>query len=184
MNRLWTLMQDDHDAIWRILDQLTGGSAIPEPDTAKQRRLARHLVSFQSAHELAEELSVWPMVRKRCPEGKELIDTALKQESELKWALNELEHISPGSQEFTQCANTVAGLNRTHLSYEQNQIWPRLEDRLTERDTAQLVRQWQVARRTTPTRPHPHLPTHPAVLRTAGRAMAMMDRARDALIRR
>jgi hypothetical protein len=184
MNGLRTLMQDEHDAIWRILGQLTGGSGAPEPDTTKQRKLARTLVGLQSGHELAEEQLVWPMVRKRCPDGGKLVGTALEQERKLKWALNELAHTSPGSQEFAQCVNTVAGLNRTHLSYEQNQIWPRLGDRLTARDAALLARQWRSVRRMTPTRPHPHLPSHPAVLRTAGMAAAVVDRARDALIRR
>ncbi|MEV8066547.1 hemerythrin domain-containing protein [Streptomyces sp. NPDC085995] len=181
MNRLWTLVQDEHDAIWSLLDELTGGSGRPEGEIKAQREQARELVALQSAHEVAEELVFWPAARRLCEHGDDLVITALEQESEVKWALNELVHISPGSQEFRECVNTVAGLNRTHLSCEQNQIWPRLEDRLSSRDAALLARRWRGTRRRTPTRPHPHMPTHPAALGTVGLAAAAMDRVRDAV---
>ncbi|WP_225840223.1 hemerythrin domain-containing protein [Streptomyces sp. NK08204] len=184
MTRLWSLMQDDHDAIRGVLDDLTGGSSTTEPDVGEQRRLARGLVALQSAHEITEELVIWPAVRALCPDGDSLVATALAQEHETKRALHELAHLSPGSQEFTQCVNTVAGLNRTHLSYEQNQIWPRLDDRLTARDAARLARRWEAARARTPTRPHPHLPARPAVLGTVGVAAGAVERLRDTVGRR
>jgi hypothetical protein len=178
VNRLRSLLQDDHDAIQCLLDDLTG---TPDPDTGRRQRLARRLVALQSAHELAEERVVWPAVRRLCEDGGTLAGTALAQEGEAKRALDELARLPSGSPEFTACVHTVAALNRTHLAYEQDQVWPRLETRLTERDDARLARQWRATRRHTPTRPHPRLPAHPAVLGTVGTAVAVLDRARDAL---
>ncbi|WP_142144371.1 hemerythrin domain-containing protein [Streptomyces sp. SLBN-31] len=161
-----------------------GGSGTPEPDTGTQRRLARRLVALQSAHEFAEEIVLWPAVLRHCPAGDALVTTALEQERQLKRTLEELAHISPGSQEFTQCVNTLAGLNRTHLTYEENQVWPRLQDGLTARDTVRLARQWSGARRRAPTRPHPRLAARPVVLGTVGLAVAVVDRTRDGLTAR
>jgi hypothetical protein len=184
VSTVWRLLQDEHDRIWALLAEISGGAGRPRPEPARQRRLALGLVGFQSAHELAEEAVVWPVVRRRCAEGDELVTEALAQECVLKRALNELRRLSPGSQEFTECANSVAAENRTHLSYEQNQIWPRLADALDAAEAQRLAARWQAARRRAPTRPHPHLPARPWVLATAGSAAAAADRVRDAVTRR
>ncbi|MHC3475372.1 hemerythrin domain-containing protein [Streptomyces sp. 7R007] len=181
MNRLWSLVQDGHETVWRVLDRLTGGCRVPQANARAQRRLTRRLVGLQSAHEFAEEVVLWPAVRRRCPDGDVLLAAALEQERQIKRTLNELAHVSPGSQEFTQCLHTLAGLDRTHFTHEQNQIWPRLEDRLSARDAARLARQWRAVRRRAPTRPHPHLPARPAVLKTAGLVVAVADSIRDGL---
>ncbi|WP_432155279.1 hypothetical protein [Streptomyces sp. bgisy153] len=118
-------------------------------------------------------------MRRLCEDGEALVEAALAQEHEAKRALNELARVSPGGQEFTECVNTVAGLDRGHFSYEETQIWPRLDDRLTARDAALLARRWETVRRRAPTRPHPHLPARPEVLGTVGGATAVLDRARD-----
>ncbi|MBA5223752.1 MULTISPECIES: hemerythrin domain-containing protein [Streptomyces] len=186
MNRLVNLLREDHDALWRLLDDVTddtdttdatGGPARdPVP-----RRPARRLVALLSAHELAEERVVWPAVRRLCEDGDALARTALAQEDEAKRALRALARLPSGGPGFTACLRTLAGLTRAHLTYEQEQVWPRLESRLTERDDATLARRWRAARRRAPTRPHPWLPARPAVLGTVGPAVAALDRARDAL---
>jgi hemerythrin superfamily protein len=181
MSRLWQLLHADHDAIWELLDAITGGSAEPPDDPGRQRRLARQLVRLQSAHEFAEERVILPLVRRHCPEGDELAGNLLEQESKLKRALNELYHLTAGTTEFEECVNTVASENRNHLVYEQNQLWPRLDDALSDQQLTQAARRWVVVRRGAPTRPHPHIPVRPWVLSTAGRVVSARDRAADAM---
>ncbi|MFE0764196.1 hemerythrin domain-containing protein [Streptomyces smyrnaeus] len=176
MTGLLAALQEEHGAIWKLLNSLTGGAGAPEPDTTAQRHLAQQLVALQSGHEFSEELVVWPAVRRLCAHGDELVRHTLGQERALKRALNELAHISPGSQEFTDCVNTIAGHNRSHLAYEQNEVWPRLSDSMSDADAEQLARQWAATRRRAPSRPHPHLPTHPSLLGPAATAVAAFDR--------
>jgi hemerythrin-like domain-containing protein len=183
MNDLWAALEAEHDAIWRLLDRLTDGPADP-PEPQQQRRVARQLVAYQSAHELAEEMVLWPVVEQRCTDGAALVAAALQQEHQLKLALHELDHLSATSEEFTDCVHTVAALERTHLSYEQNQIWPRVHDDLPPEEIAELLRHWHAVRPRAATRPHPHLATRPAVVRAAVPVLAAADRARDALRRR
>jgi Hemerythrin HHE cation binding domain len=181
MTRLWRLLQADHDVIWDLLDDITGGSAAPLHDPKQQRRLARQLVCLQSAHEFAEEAVIVPLVRRHCADGAELVDEVLQQECVLKRALNELYHLAAGTTEFEECVNTVAAENRTHLTYEQNQVWPRLADAVGERPLDRAARRWSAARAAGPTRPHPHLPARPIVLRTVGAGLAARDRLADTL---
>jgi hemerythrin-like domain-containing protein len=178
---LWDLLQADHDTIWDLLDRITGGSGEPPHDPKEQRSLAQQLVRVQSAHEFAEELVVLPLVRRLVKDGDEIADEALQQECLLKRALNELYHLSAGTTEFEECVNTVAAENRNHLTYEQNQVWPRLADVLGSGQQDQVTRDWAVARHTMPTRPHPHIPADPRVLRTAGVLLGRRDRAADAV---
>jgi hypothetical protein len=177
MNQLVSLLQADHDLIWQLLDEIIGGPS----DHQQQHALMRRLVAVQSAHEFAEEAVVWPLVRQRCSDGDAIIDRALQQECMLKRQLNELYHLRPGTQEFDEGVNAVAAENRTHLSYEQSQIWPRLEASFSGADADAASLAWTAARSAAPTRPHPHLPTRPSVLRALGRALAARDRFADAL---
>jgi Hemerythrin HHE cation binding domain len=175
VNELWTTLEAEHDEIWRLLDQLTGGNADP-PDAKQQRRIAKRLVAYQSAHELSEEAVLWPVVRTRCRDGDELVSELLHQEREVKLALHDLDHLSGGSEEFVDCTHTVAALERTHLSYEQNQVWPRLSDALSPAELGELTQRWTAMRRRAATKPHPHLPPRPAVLRAAMPMLAALDR--------
>ena len=178
---LWRVMQADHDLVWDLLDRLTGGSGQPHGSPAEHRSIAKQLVALESAHEAAEELVIWPAVRRLCPDGEDLVFEASSQERQAKRALNELNSMKAGNTEFDECVNTVASHAREHITYEQNQIWPRLADHLTDPDADLLAARWVDARRRGPTRPHPHTPPVPWILGTHGYVVARIDRARDAL---
>jgi hemerythrin superfamily protein len=182
VNPLVAALEADHDLIWTLLDQITGGSDKTPTDHKQQHELMRQLVAVQSAHEFAEEAVVWPLVRQHCADGDEVVEQALQQECMLKRQLNELYHLKPGTEEFDEGVNSVAGENRTHLSYEQAQIWPRLDSSLSEADLSAATRSFTAARRAAPTRPHPHLPARPAVLNAVGPVLAARDRLADAVV--
>ncbi|HEY3942757.1 MAG TPA: hemerythrin domain-containing protein [Acidimicrobiales bacterium] len=180
MNDLWRVVDADHDLIWGLLNRLTGGPAAREGTPREHRRTAKLLVAVESAHEAAEELILWPRVR-RCPGGDQLVEQARHQEGEAKRALNELEHISAGNQEFDECVQSLAGMAREHIAYEQNQIWVRLDEQLRGDEPGLLAAEWLAARRTGPTRPHPHVPALPGILGSVGLLVAKADRTRDRL---
>lgn len=93
--RLWQVMQADHDLVFDLVKGLTGGAGRPGGTLEQHRDLARRLVALSSVHEAAEELVIWPEVRVRCREGDELILEATSQERQAKRALNELRRIKP-----------------------------------------------------------------------------------------
>lgn len=179
--RLWTVMQADHDLVFDLINALTGGAGKPQGSLDEHREIARQLVSLSSVHEAAEELVIWPEVRRRCKDGGELVLEATSQERQAKRALNELNRVKPGNSEFDECVNTVASEARSHITYEQNQIWPPLADQVSDEDAERLAGAYLAARSKAPTRPHPHTPPVPALLGSVGLVMAGMDRARDAL---
>lgn len=181
MTRLWATMQADHDLVWELLNRLTRSHPQYEESAGRRQQTAQQLVALESVHEAAEEQVIWPAVRRHCPDGDDLVDEALTQEHQAKLALNQLRRLGAGSQEFAQCVSTIASHARTHISYEQNQIWPRLADGLADEELDALADRWRSARAAAPTRPHPHTPPVPFLLATAGKVLAGGDRLRDRL---
>jgi hypothetical protein len=68
----------------------------------------------------------------------------------------------------TTLADCPAG--REHIAYEETSVWPELRKALSAEEADDLG-----------TRPHPHTPPKPGLLKTAGRAIAAADRVRDAV---
>lgn len=184
MTRLWSVMQADHALVWELLNQLTGGKGDPGGTPRERRRTAMRLVALESVHEVAEEVVVWPAVREHCRDGDQLVVEVLAQERRAKRAVNELAHLSPGTEEFMACVHTIAGLARAHLSYEENQVWPRLADAVRGADLDRMAEQWGIVRRAAPTRPHPHTPPDHRLLAAVGPLVGRVDRARDLLVGR
>lgn len=183
MADLFSVLAADHDRIFSLSSRLTGASTLPPDEPRKRKAVADELVMELSRHEIAEELLLWPAVRERVADGEQLCATALQQEQYGKRVLNELAHTTAGNQEFDDLANTVAAHLREHLSYEQNIVWPKLRLTLSREEASRLGAEAEQAERRAPTRPHPHLPPDPRLLRAVTPAAARLDRARNAVTR-
>jgi hemerythrin-like domain-containing protein len=180
---VFAVLTADHDRILALSNQLTGGPAVPPDEPEERKAIAGELVEMLSRHEVIEEMLFWPAVREHADDGDQMSQVALEQEKTGKRMLNELVHTSPGNEEFDTLTQALAGLLREHISYEQNIVWPKLRLRLSEEEAHRLGEDLQRASHTAPTRPHPHVPPDPRLLRTAAPAMALLDKARNAVIR-
>jgi iron-sulfur cluster repair protein YtfE (RIC family) len=181
---VFTVLTADHDRILALSGRLTGGAA-PTPAGPKERKaIADELVMELSRHEVAEEMLLWPAVRDRADDGQELCATALEQEAKGKRLLNELVKTSPDNEEFHTLTHSVAAMLREHISYEQNIVWPRLRLKLSQEEARQLGTRIAQAKRRAPARPHPHVPARPGLLKKVAPAAAVLDMARNALVRR
>jgi hemerythrin-like domain-containing protein len=183
MADLFDLLSEDHDRILGLLRELTGGASEPAAGPKQRKAIADRLVQELSRHEAAEEIVFWPLVRDRLDDGESMAGVALGQEGTGKRMLNELVHVSPRSEEFDTLTHSVAGHLREHVTYEQNVVWPKLQLRLTSEESAGLGERLERARRWAPTRPHPHVPADPRLLRAVAPAAAVLDRARNIVIR-
>jgi hypothetical protein len=68
-----------------------------------------------------------------------------------------------------------------HIAFEETQVWPGLRLVLSAQTAAELGTKIAEGKKTAPTRPHPHTPPSPGVLKAAGPAVAAADKARDAV---
>jgi hypothetical protein len=116
-------------------------------------------------------------------DGESMALVALDQEKTGKRMLNELVHTSPGNDEFSMLTHSVAAHLREHITYEQNVVWPKLRLRLDGAERRALGEKLEQLERRSPTRPHPHVPADPSLLKTVGPAAALLDRARNVFYR-
>jgi len=143
--------------------------------------MAEELIIEESKHEALEEMYFWPAVREHHPAGNTLANEATGQEQEAKQVLAELDKLEADDPEFEEFLGTFTGAAREHIEFEETHVWPGLRAALPAETAAELGSKIADGKKTAPTRPHPHTPSSPGVLKGAGPAVAAADKARDAV---
>lgn len=185
MSDVFEVLAADHVEVKLMLAALedSQGLAGDAGDTllSAREQVAELLVIDSSRHEAAEEQYFWPVVRKHVSNGDKLADHAISQENEAKEVLDKLDGMRASNPQFDELIGTFIPAAREHIEFEEGQVWPELRAVLTPKEATQLGEQVAKAKERGPTRPHPHTPADPAVLKTVGSAAAVVDRLRDAL---
>ena len=185
MADVFTVLGQDHQEVKRMLAELAKGPTMAtgasEDQLALRKKMAEELIIEESRHEALEELYFWPAVRDHLESGSSLADEATGQEQAAKQVLNALDKLQAGDAEFEQLLGTFIVDAREHIEFEETQVWPLLRTALPAGTSAELGEKIAGGKKTAPTRPHPHTPPSPGVLKTAGPAAAAADKARDKL---
>jgi Hemerythrin HHE cation binding domain len=183
MPSAFDVLRNDHEQVERLLAQFEAAPAaagVNDSLLEARKKTAETLVIEESKHEAVEEMYFWPAVRKHLPDGDKLADKAIGQEQEGKRILAKLDKLDSGSPEFDMLVGEFIKAAREHIAFEETQVWPALRAVMTEAEASDLGNSLEQGKKTAPTRPHPHTPPSPGVLKTAGPAAAVADRARDA----
>jgi hemerythrin-like domain-containing protein len=187
MADVFTVLGADHREVQQVLTALESATANRSGATSTEAQLktikdlADNLVIESSKHEAVEEQYFWPAVRERLPDGDKLAGHAISQESEAKEVLAKLDKLAPADREFGELLAKFIPAAREHIDYEENTVWPKLRAVLTAGQADDLGAKLTDAKKMAPTRPHPHTPPSPGVLKTAGPAAAATDKLRDSL---
>jgi hemerythrin-like domain-containing protein len=181
---VFEVLEADHADVKGMLTVLaeSPGHAVQDDvlQTARQD-VVDYLVMDSSRHEAAEEQYFWPTVRERVPNGNELADKAISQETKAKEILAKLDKAASRDKEFDDLIVEFIPAARQHIAFEENRVWPSLRESLSPAESEELGEKIQRAEQKGPTRPHPHTPPSPGILKTAGPAVALIDRLRDAI---
>lgn len=163
------------------LEDSPGRGAANDMVLEARQEVAQFLIIGSSRHEAAEEQFFWPAVRDRLDGGNELADEAISQEGRAKEILARLDKLSSHDEEFDRLLAEFIPAARQHIAFEETRVWPGLRQALSATEAQDLGEKIERAEDKGPTRPHPHTPASPGVLRTAGPAVAAIDRLRDAM---
>jgi hypothetical protein len=123
----------------------------------------------------------WPGVGEHHPAGNTLADIAAGQEQQAKEVLAKLDKLGASDPEVDKLLAKFTRAAREHIEFEETQVWSGLLAVLPADEAAELGRKITDGKKTAPTRPHPHTPASPGVLKAAGPAAAAADKARDAV---
>lgn len=177
------VLSKDHEEVKDMLAELqrgptkeTGASA---DELRHRKRMTEQLIIEESKHEAVEEMYFWPAVREHLANGDTLADEAIAQEQEAKEVLAKLDKLDADEPEFEGLLGTFVKAAREHIAFEELKVWPSLREMLTKTAASELGTKLSEAKKSAPTRPHPHTPPTPGALKTAGPAAAAADKARD-----
>jgi hemerythrin superfamily protein len=185
MGNVFDVLRKDHEEVKRALTELEGGptaaSGAGTDQLTARERLVEELIIEESKHEAVEEEYFWPAVREHLPDGDELADHAIEQEQAAKYVLNDLIGVKPDDPKFEELVSRFISDGREHIDYEETNVWPEMEKALSAAEAEDLGEKIEQGKKIAPTRPHPHTPPKPGILKAAGPPVAAADRARDAV---
>lgn len=185
MADVFEVLGADHQDVRQMLaaleDSPDNAAGASDAVLAARKEVAQRLVIDSSRHEAAEEQFFWPAVRDRLPGGDAMADTAVGQEGEAKEVLARVDRLDAADAEFDRLIAGFIPAARAHIEYEETQVWPGLRETLSAAEAEELGARVAAAIEQGPTRPHPHTPPDPALLKAAGPVVALVDKLRDAV---
>jgi hemerythrin superfamily protein len=150
-------------------------------DTEKRRDLADTLISEIVRHAVAEEMYVYPAIRKHLPNGDEVAKHDTEEHKELEVTMKKLEGAKAETAEFSQLLDEFDASLRHHVNDEETDQFPELRARIPREELVEIARKVEAAKKLAPTRPHPLAPNNQLFHKLVGPGVGMVDRLRDKL---
>ncbi|QGV82332.1 hemerythrin domain-containing protein [Streptomyces ficellus] len=147
----------------------------------QRRELADELTMELIRHAVAEEMYLYPAVRRFVDDGDDLADKEIEDHSEVERMLTDLEGCHPGDARFDALINRLKAAVTTHVADEENRLFPLLAESCSPQSLDELGDKIRSAKKTAPTRPHPAAPDTPPANKLLAPGAGMVDRMRDML---
>lgn len=164
----------DHDELRALVGTLTTpGGDDQDRLTVAIAELSRHLV--------VEEDYLYPAVREVVPDGAPLANEALAASAETERLAQHIERTSKTDTDRAGLLRSLTDAVHRHIETTERDLFPRLRQHCPPAQLRFLAGQAMMAKRTAPTRPHPHDPRTPPLNQIVTPGIGLVDRVRDAL---
>jgi hemerythrin superfamily protein len=165
--------RNDHVELDRLLRELDGSTG------RAQEQVLRRIGRLVFSHAFAEETVLWPVLRRTLPDGDALTLRVEEEHQEVNDLASELETLGHDDPRRAQRLSRMVEVLREDVRDEEDVLFPRLQEKLDSHELRRLGRQWELARRTSPTRPHPTVSRRPPGNVVSGLPLSLLDRTRD-----
>lgn len=156
-------------------------ATVEQADGEARQQPFECLLRLLAVHETAEEIVIYPVLRRSGPEGARIADERTAEEDQSKKLLSDLEKIEVTSPEFLTRFGEVKALVLPHAEREEQTVLPLLQEVRDEDERRKMASALKAAQAMAPTHPHPHAPESAIGNLVLGPFVAMVDRVRDAL---
>jgi hemerythrin superfamily protein len=170
------ILTHDHREVEEMFGELTGAT-----DPAEKRRIVDDITIELIRHAVAEEMYVYPAVRRHVPDGDSLADEEISEHSEIEQALKDLESVDATDADFDAVTSRLIKDVTEHVQEEENTLFPQLAQHCSQEDLVKLGGQVETAKKVAPTRPHPSAPDRPPLNKLLAPGAGLVDRIRDHL---
>jgi hemerythrin superfamily protein len=128
-------LAQDHRKVLALIDAME-----QSPDSARARRAAMlfQLKRMLTAHALAEEDIIYPMLRDDA-ERKEMATHLYREHADMKVRLFELEHRAKDDPGWMACLRELRSMIAAHAKQEEEHEFPRLRAAIGKQSTSQLM---------------------------------------------
>ncbi|OKK04397.1 hemerythrin [Streptomyces sp. CB03234] len=172
-----TELTNDHEEVEELFSTI---EELPSGDS-RRKQYADQVTMELVRHSVAEEAYLYPAVRKHVPGGDALAEKELADHAAAERIMKELEGCDAGDPQFDVLMNRLMTEIRSHITDEENNLFPRLRDACSPEALDELGDKVRQAKRTAPTRPHPSAPDKPPANKLLAPGVGMVDRLRDAM---
>lgn len=150
-------------------------------DPMIRRDLTDTAISELVRHAVAEEMYVYPVMRKYLAEGEKAVEHDIEEHQELEGAMKQLEAVDVSSAEFDAALRRLETLLADHVQDEEAEQFPELRRRVPQEQLMDLAGKVETAKKLAPTRPHPSAPNSELFHKLVGPGVGLVDRLRDKL---
>jgi hemerythrin superfamily protein len=150
-------------------------------DPMIRRDLTDTAISELVRHAVAEEMYVYPAMRKYLADGEKAVEHDVEEHKELERAMKQLEAVDVSSAEFDAALRRLEALLADHVRDEESQQFPELRRSVSQEELKELAGKVETAKKLAPTRPHPGAPNSELFHKLVGPGVGMVDRLRDKL---
>jgi hemerythrin superfamily protein len=170
------ILTTDHHEVLDLLQQIKIST-----DAEERRDLADTVISELVRHSVAEEMYVYPAMKKYLADGDEAVDHDVEEHKELEQTMKKLEAVDAQSSEFTELLAQLETILRDHVSDEENEQFPELRAQVPRDELIEIGEKVENAKKLAPTRPHPLAPNNEIFHKLVGPGVGLVDRLRDKL---
>jgi hemerythrin-like domain-containing protein len=170
------ILTTDHHEVIDLLQQIKIST-----DAEESRDLTDTVISELVRHSVAEEMYVYPAMKKYLPDGDQAVDHDVEEHKELEKTMKKLESVDAQSSDFTQLLADLENILRDHVRDEENEQFPQLRAQVPGEELIEIGEKVENAKKLAPTRPHPMAPNNEVFHKLVGPGVGLVDRLRDKL---
>lgn len=150
-------------------------------DPMIRRDLTDTAISELVRHAVAEEMYVYPAMRKHLPDGDKAVEHDVEEHKELEETMKRLEGVDVESPEFEEALRKLETILADHVQDEESEQFPELRRRIPRDEMVELAGKVETAKKLAPTRPHPSAPNSELFHKLVGPGVGLVDRLKDKL---
>ena len=170
------MLTTDHHEVTALI-----GEIWVTTDAEQRRDLADTVISELVRHSVAEEMYVYPAMRKHLPDGDAAVEHDTTEHKELESTMKQLEAVDASDPQFTELLRQLETILADHIADEERDQFPQLRARIPREELVQMAGKVEAAKKVAPTRPHPGAPNNQVFHKVVGPGVGLVDRLRDKL---
>ena len=150
-------------------------------DPMIRRDLTDTAISELVRHAVAEEMYVYPAMKKYLDDGEKAVEHDVSEHKELEEAMKTLESVDVSSAEFDTNLRHLESVLADHVQDEESEQFPELRRKVPAAELEELAGKVETAKKLAPTRPHPGAPNNELFHKLVGPGVGLVDRLKDKL---